>query len=80
MPFLISKNQVQNVSWEKEKRVRIKNDFALKVMLHGTSSNNGFRGNTALQYWDNVVTIRNNVATMLQPCVVLTIAIANRLV
>ena len=33
-------------------------------MLHGTRRNNGFRGNTALQYWNNVVTIRNNVATI----------------
>ena len=49
-------------------------------MLHGTRRNNGFRGNTALQYWNNVVTIRNNVATMLQPFVVLTVVIVNRLV
>ena len=49
-------------------------------MLHGTRRNNGLRGNTALQYWNNVVTIRNNVATMLQSHVVLTIVIANRLV
>ena len=33
-----------------------------------------------LQCWYNVVTIRNNVATMLQRCVVLKIVVANRLV
>ena len=36
--------------------------------------------NTALQCWNNVVTIRNNVATMLQRCVALKIVVANRLV
>ena len=30
--------------------------------------------------WSNVVTIRNNVATMLQPCVALKIVVENRLV
>ena len=34
----------------------------------------------ALQCCNNVVTIRNNVATMLQRCVVLKIVVANRLV
>ena len=37
----------------------------LKVMLHETISNDDFQRNTALQCWNNVVTIRNNVATML---------------
>ena len=39
--------------------------LAPKVMLHGTIRNDDFWRNKALQYWNNVVTIRNNVATML---------------
>ena len=53
---------------------------SLKVMLHGTIRNDDFYRNTALQYWNNVVTIRNNVATMFQRYVVLKIVVANRLV
>ena len=41
---------------------------------------NGTIRNTALQCWNNVVTIRNDVATMLQRCVALKIVVANRLV
>ena len=52
----------------------------VKVMLHGTIRNDDFQGNTTLQCWNNVVTIRNNVATMLQRCVALKIVVANRLV
>ena len=52
----------------------------LKVMLHRTIGNDDFSCNTALQYWNNVVIIRNNVATMLQRCVGLKIVVANRLV
>ena len=37
-----------------------------------------FRRNTALQCWNNVATIRFNVATMLLRCVALKIVIANR--
>ena len=37
----------------------------LKVMLHETIHNDDFLRNIALQCWNNVVTIRNNVATML---------------
>ena len=48
--------------------------------LHGTIRNDDFHGNTALQCWNNVITIRNNVATMLQRCVALEILIVNRLV
>ena len=33
-------------------------------MLHGTIRNDDFQGNTALQYWNNVVAIRNNVVTL----------------
>ena len=49
-------------------------------MLHGKIRDDDFWGNTALQCWNNVVTIRNNVATMLQRCVALKIVAANRLV
>ena len=52
----------------------------LKVMLQGTIRNDDFYCNTELQCWNNVVTIRNNVATMLQRCVALKIVVANRLV
>ena len=41
----------------------------VKVMLHGTICNDDFKRNTALQCWNSVITIRNNVATMLQRCV-----------
>ena len=49
-------------------------------MLHGTIRHDDFQRNIALQCWDNVVTIRNNVATMLQRSVALEIVVANRLV
>ena len=52
---------------------------SVKVMLHGTIRNDDFKRNTALQCWSNVVTIRNNVATMLQRYVALKIVFANRL-
>ena len=50
----------------------------LKVMLHETIRNGDFKRNTALQSWNNVATIRFNVATMLLRCVALKIVIANR--
>ena len=50
----------------------------LKVMLHETIRNGDFKRNTALQPWNNVATIRFNVATMLLPFVALKIVIANR--
>ena len=37
----------------------------IKVMLHETIRNDYFKRNTALQRWNNVATIRCNVATML---------------
>ena len=37
-------------------------------MLHGTIRNDDFLRNTALQCWNSVVTIGNNVATVLQRC------------
>ena len=52
----------------------------IKVMLHKTIRNDDFKRNTALLCWNNVVPIRNNVATMLQRCVALKIVVANRLV
>ena len=39
-------------------------DRSLKVILHGTIRNGEFLLNTALQCWSNIVTIRNNVATL----------------
>ena len=39
--------------------------YLLKVMLHETIRNDDFERNTTRQCWNNVVTIRNNVATML---------------
>ena len=54
--------------------------LTVKVMLPSTIRNDDFHDNTALQCWNNVVTIRNNVATILQRCVALKIVFANRLV
>ena len=53
--------------------------YQRSVTLHGTIRNDDFKRNTALQCWSNVVTIRNNVATMLQRYVALKIVFANRL-
>ena len=50
-----------------------------KVMLHETIPNDDFWRNTALQYWNNIATIRNNVATMMQRRVALKIVVENRL-
>ena len=68
--------------WERNhpRQVRVSGPFLQFQGLHGTIRNDDFHGNTALQCWNNVVTIRNNVATMLQRCVALKIIIANRLV
>ena len=49
-------------------------------MLHGTIRKDDFLRNTALVCWNNVVTIRNNVAAMLPRCIALKIAFAIRLV
>ena len=55
--------------------------LGFKVTLHGTIRNDDFKHNIALQYWNNVVTIRNNVATMmLQRRLGLKIVVANCLV
>ena len=53
---------------------------SLTVMLHGTIRNDDFLRNTAMQYWNNVTTIRNDVTTMMQRCVALKIVVANCLV
>ena len=37
----------------------------VKEMLHETTRNDDFERNTVQQCWNNVATIRNNVATML---------------
>ena len=47
-------------------------------MLHETIWNDDFQRNKGLQCCNNVATIRNNVATMLQRCVALKIVVANR--
>ena len=39
--------------------------YLLKVMLQETIRNDDFERNTTRQFWNNVATIRNNVATML---------------
>ena len=46
-------------------------NLCFKVMLHGTIRNDDFQPNTGLQCWNHVVTIPNNVATMLLRCVAL---------
>ena len=47
-------------------------------MLHETICNDDFQRNIAFQYWNNVATIRNNVATMPQCCVARKVVVANR--
>ena len=47
-------------------------------MLLETIHNNDFQRKRELQCQNNVVTIRNNVETMLQRCVALKIVAANR--
>ena len=59
---------------------RVTETGALNVMLHETIRNDDFKRNTALRCRSDVVTIRNNVATMLQGCVALKIVVANGLV
>ena len=49
-------------------------------MLHRTIRHDDFKRNKALHCWNNVVTIRNNVATILQSGAALKIVVANRLV
>ena len=39
-------------------------NLGVKVILHGTIRNDDFQHNTALQCWNSVVLIRNNVATV----------------
>ena len=49
----------------KQNELDCRDTAPLKVMLHETIRNYDFERNTALQCWNNVATIRNNVATML---------------
>ena len=49
------------------------------MVLHRTIRNDDFLRSTARQCWNNVVTIRNNVSTMLQRCVALKMVVGNRL-
>ena len=60
--------------------LNIKHGLCIKAILHETIRNDDFWRNTALQCWNSAETIRNNAATMLQRCVALKIAVANRLV
>ena len=53
---------------------------SLKVMLNGTIRNDDFLCNTAMQYWNNVANIRNNVTTMMPRRVALKMVVANCLV
>ena len=48
--------------------------------MRGAIRNDDFYRNTALQCWNNVGTIQDNVAPMLQRCVPLKIVVVNRLV
>ena len=43
--------------------------ITIKVMLHRAILNNDFEHNTAMQCWNNVVTIQNNVATIMHTVV-----------
>ena len=52
----------------------------LHVVINSAVQIYHFHNFTALQCWNNVETIRNNVVTMLQRCVALEIVVANRLV
>ena len=52
----------------------------LKGDVTRTIRNDDFHRNKALQCWNKVASIKNNVATMLQRCVVLQIIVANPLV
>ena len=53
------------------------NRLKLKVMSHGTIRHDDFKYNAALQCWNNVVTVRDNIVTMLQSCVALKIVSCN---
>ena len=47
-------------------------------MLQGTIRSDDFEHDTAQQCWNNIATIQNNVAPVLQHCVALKIVVANR--
>ena len=46
-------------------------NLCFKVKLNGTIRKDDFQPKTGLQCWNHVVTIQNNVATMLLRCVAL---------
>ena len=68
-------NSLENITWSEMDTSRMQDSF--KVMLHGIIRNDDFQRNTALQCWNNIVTIQKNVATMLQRCVALKIFVAD---
>lgn len=49
-------------------------------MLHGTTYNDDFKRNAALQCWSNVAAIRSNVKAMLRHFVALKIVVVYSLV
>ena len=49
-------------------------------MLHGTTYNDDFNRDAALQCWSNVAAIRSNVKAMLRRCVALKIVVGYPLV
>ena len=59
-------------SWKKN----LSKSRKVMVMLHGTIRSDDFWRNTALQCWNNAVTSRKNVPTMLQRCVALKVVVA----
>ena len=73
----VSGHQGENERHFKKKKVnKNMNDISsIKVFLHGTIRNHDFESNTAWRCWNNVVTIRNNVATVF---FALRIVVANR--
>ena len=64
----------------KGKNIKGVSVYRLKGNVTRTIRRDYFQRNTALQCWNNVASTQNNVATMLQRCVMLKIVVANRLV
>ena len=60
--------------------LRLSTGNSFKGDVTRDDSQRRFLAQTALQCWNNVVTIRNNVTTMLQRCIALKIVVANRTV
>ena len=53
------------IYWYCKEKIGVGHSGDVRVMLHETIRNDDFERNTAYQCWNNVATIRNNVATML---------------